>query len=99
MKCVDALSDIICVGNLRSLQKMGFSITRLFHKCDQIRRKLRIWSHSVKKSVMENIIFCAEGARPRSLQDQELLVKCKTFAQIVSDVETEEILLNAKCPN
>ena len=28
-----------------------------FSKCDQIRRKLRIWSHLLKKSLMENFIF------------------------------------------
>ena len=28
-------------------------------KCDQIRRKLQIWSHLLKKSLMENFIFCA----------------------------------------
>ena len=28
-------------------------------KCDQIRMKLRIWSHLLKKSLMENFIFCA----------------------------------------
>ena len=37
---------------------MKFSITDFF-KCDQIRRKLRIWSHLLKKSVMENFIFRA----------------------------------------
>ena len=31
----------------------------LFIKCDQIRRKPRIWSHLLKKSLMENFIFCA----------------------------------------
>ena len=30
-----------------------------FSKCDQIRRKLRIWSHLLKKSLIENFIFCA----------------------------------------
>ena len=29
-------------------------------KCDQIRRKLHIWSHLLKKSLMENFIFCAK---------------------------------------
>ena len=29
-----------------------------FRECDQIRRKLRIWSHLLKKSLMENFIFC-----------------------------------------
>ena len=37
---------------------MKFSIKDLFSKCDQIRRKLRIWSHLLKKSLWENFIFC-----------------------------------------
>ena len=40
-------------------QKMKFSIEDFFSKCDQIRMKLRIWSHLLKKSSMENFIFCA----------------------------------------
>ena len=40
-------------------QKMKFSITDFFSKCDQIRRKLRIWSHLQNKSLMENFNFCA----------------------------------------
>ena len=33
-----------------------------FSKCDQIRSFLRIWSHLLKKSLMENFIFlCSEG--------------------------------------
>ena len=38
---------------------MKFSIKDFFSKCDQIRRKLRIWSHLLKNSSMENFIFCA----------------------------------------
>ena len=38
---------------------MKFSIKDIFSKCDQIRWKLRIWSHLLKKSLMENFIFCA----------------------------------------
>ena len=37
---------------------MKFSIKNFFSKCDQIRRKLRIWSHLLKKSIIENFIFC-----------------------------------------
>ena len=37
---------------------MKFSIKDLFSKCDQIRIFLRIWSHLLKKSLMENFIFC-----------------------------------------
>ena len=40
-------------------QKIKFSIKDFFSKCDQIRRFLRIWSHLLKKSLMENFIFCA----------------------------------------
>ena len=37
---------------------MKFSIKDFFSKCDQIRRKLRISSHLLKKSLIENFIFC-----------------------------------------
>ena len=42
-----------------SAQKMNFSIKDFFSKCDQIRKKLQIWSHLLKKSLMKNFIFCA----------------------------------------
>ena len=37
--------------------KMKFSIKDFFSKCDQIRTKLRIWSHLLKKSLMETLFF------------------------------------------
>ena len=37
---------------------MNFSIADIFSKCDQIRKKLQIWSHLLMKSVMKNFIFC-----------------------------------------
>ena len=40
-------------------KKMKFSIKDFFSKCDQIRRKLRIWYYLLKKSLMENFSFCA----------------------------------------
>ena len=40
-------------------QKMKFSIKDFFSKYDQIRSFLRIWSHFLKKSLMENLILCA----------------------------------------
>ena len=39
-------------------QKMKFSIKDFFSKFDQILSFLRIWSHLLKKSLMENFIFC-----------------------------------------
>ena len=38
---------------------MKFSSKDFSSKCDQIRRKLRIWPHLLEKSLMENFIFCA----------------------------------------
>ena len=38
---------------------MKFSIKNFWSKYDEIRRKLQILSYLLKKSVMENFIFCA----------------------------------------
>ena len=40
-------------------QKMKFNIKNFFSKCDQICSILRICSHLMRKSLMENFIFCA----------------------------------------
>ena len=40
-------------------KKMKFSIKDFFSKCDQIRRKLRICSHLLNKSLMKSFFFCA----------------------------------------
>ena len=40
-------------------QKMKFSIKDFCSKCDQIRRKLRIWSHLLKNFLTKNWSFCA----------------------------------------
>ena len=69
-KFLDGFSNQISANNLSNFhadcsfpyntaQKMKFSIKDFFSKCDQIRSFLRIWSHLLKKSLMENFIFCA----------------------------------------
>ena len=40
-------------------QKNKFSIKGFFSECDHIRKKLWIWPRLLKKSLMENFIFCA----------------------------------------
>ena len=40
-------------------QKRKFLLKGFFRKCDQICSFLRIWSHLLKKSLMEKFIFCA----------------------------------------
>ena len=44
---------------INTAQKMKFSIKDFFSICDQIRRKLRIRWHILKKSLMKYFIFCA----------------------------------------
>ena len=41
-----------------TIQKTKFSIKHFVSKCDQIGIFLRIWSHLLKISLMENFIFC-----------------------------------------
>ena len=45
------------VHHVYTTQKNKFSTKDFFSKCDQIRCFLRIWSHLLKKSLMENFIF------------------------------------------
>ena len=40
-----------------TVQEMKFSVKDFVSKCDQIRRKLRIWSYFLEKSLVENFIF------------------------------------------
>ena len=42
-------------------QKKKFSIKDFFSKRDQTRRKLRIWSHLLKKSLVKNFLFVQFG--------------------------------------
>ena len=48
----------VCLS-MYTAQKMKYSFKDFFSKCDQIRRNQQIWSHLLKKSLMENFIFCA----------------------------------------
>ena len=40
-------------------KELQLSNEDFFSKCNQIHNFLRIWSHLLKKSFMENFIFCA----------------------------------------
>ena len=60
-------------------KKMKFSIKDFFGKCDQFRSFLQIWSHFLKKSLMENFIFCAVHTR---LQLQGLKFHIRNFENL-----------------
>ena len=53
-KCIVLLSRACFTA-----QEIKFPIKDFFSKCDQIHKKLWIWSYLLKKSLMENFIFCA----------------------------------------
>ena len=52
---------------MSTAHKMKFSINNFFSQCDEICSFLRIWSHSLKKSLMESFIylsfFCVMGLK------------------------------------
>ena len=60
---------------------MKFSIKDFFSKYLQIRRKLRIWSHLLKKSLIENFIFffCSKISIYSSAIRFRLLIKLVTI--------------------
>ena len=63
MRCGFDTSSVLKMKKENTAQKRKFSIKNFFSKCYQIREKLRIWSHLLKKSLMENFIFCTLKAR------------------------------------
>ena len=64
---------------------MEFSIKDIFSKRDQIRSFLWLWSYLLKKSLMENSIFCAVLQRAYWLNFSrclsELTIFCNTLIQ------------------
>ena len=63
---------------------MNFSIKGFFSQCDQICSFLRIWSHLLKKSLLENFIFC------------EVLVKdyLRKFLEKIPQMFMESLLIS-----
>ena len=53
------IKQTLCLELTYTAQKMKFSFTEFFSKIDEIRSFVRIWSHLLKKSLMENFIFWA----------------------------------------
>ena len=54
---------------------MKFSITDFFSKCDQIHRKLWIWSNLLTKSLLENSIFSTVAVPSTNIPKGTTLVK------------------------
>ena len=67
---IRARSIIFITG---AAQKVKFSIKDFLGKCDQISRKLWIWSHLLKKHLMENLILLC------SVDDWNLVLSSSDF--------------------
>ena len=59
MNLVKFADQTTIYGKTFTAQKVKFFIKDFFSKCDQFRRFRRIWSHLLKKSLMENFTVCA----------------------------------------
>ena len=64
---------------------MMFSIKDFYSKWDQFRRKLQIWSHSLRKSFMENFIFlCSDTSAWLQQIKAKLLIKSNLRYELVA---------------
>ena len=72
---------------------MKLSVKDFFSKCDQIRRKMWIWSHLLKKSLMENFIFCAVTvmAKGQSSTLGQLMNRLEYFMSIMGPAGTGSV--------
>ena len=83
------------LANTYTAQKMKFSIKDFFSKNDQIRIFLRIQSHLLKKSLMENFFFCTVITRilPKMSRSQgNLTLK---FGQLIEYNERYTLIWNS----
>ena len=60
------------LGVAYTAQKTKFSIKDFFSKCDQICRKMRIWSHLLEKSVIENLFLRSDSSMLRRTPTEKL---------------------------
>ena len=77
-------------------QKMKFSIKDFFSKCDQNHRKLLIWSNLLKKSLMENFIFCTVSVFPTGINLFKINIRnTRTICEICLKltIKTERLLV------
>ena len=72
-------------------QKMKFSVKDFFSKCDQIRSFLWIWSHLLKKSLMENFILCAVCEESFENPDTVMKTSVKITSLVIKLVKNYEL--------
>ena len=83
-------------------QKMKIFVKDFFSKCDQIHRKLRIWSYLLKKSLMENLVFCAVVMLSKTVEHVSIYVThkqyCSRKAKLVLKLSSNSHSTISVCP-
>ena len=77
-----------------STQKMKFSIKDFFSKCDQIRRKLRIWSNLLKKILNGKLHFLSSVFRHMATPEATRIYQFITNNHALFHLWWKENLLN-----
>ena len=67
-------------------QKMKFSTKDFFSKCDQIRRKLRMWSQLMNDSLVENFIFVQWISADSEIKDVQQVTTVGNWNDQVDDI-------------
>ena len=67
---------------------MKFFIKDFFSECDQIRNFLQFWSHLLKKSLIENFIFCAVWSKSMYFADHLAILIKSTISYKIFDTNS-----------
>ena len=70
---------------------MKFSIKDLYSKCELTHRKLRIWSHLLKKSLMESFIFSSVLEKYEISREPLKRMELKTNPKLVTQNKNFDI--------
>ena len=86
--CQKSCCNIEDLETTHCTKNMTFPIKDFFSKCDQIRRKLWIWSHLLKKFLMKNFIFCAVTVTAQTTKIRQYFsTKIETMPKHIRSVE------------
>ena len=80
-------------------QKTKFSIKDFLSKCDQIRRKLRIWWHLMKKPIWKTSFFCVFVRNSSYLFHLKRSKKGNDARMILVGYPCEHPFINPSVPN
>ena len=78
-----ATASVSNYKNKNTAEKTKFSIWDFFSKCDQSVNVTRIWSHLLKKYLMENFFF-VQWMISENRRNSEIFLQCIAHKQIMT---------------